>query len=133
VFCPHLIFQILTNHQDVTQAMGQSATWLVPLLSLTAAVFMLESYFTGVKDGATLRNGSILSFCVGFFPLVCLAIHRHSGDLLWGALTAYMGVMLVFLTYQLINQHGALLFGDGRSGEQSPRIRRSPTEKQASS
>lgn len=131
VLCPHWIFQILTNHADVTQAMGRYSTWLVPLLSLTAAVFMLESYFAGVKDGVTLRNGAVLGFFVGFMPLIGLAIQQRSESLLWGALTAYMAVVLVFLTYQLIYQHGDLLFlGGEKSGKSSLGGRRSPQKNQ---
>ncbi|MGI8935933.1 guanitoxin biosynthesis MATE family efflux transporter GntT [Leptolyngbya sp. BC1307] len=119
VFFPEAIFKLLTSHTEVSQAMQQSVGWLVPLLSLTAAAFMLESYFTGIKDGATLRNGAILGFAVGFMPLTLLAMTRQSEYLLWSALTAYMGVLLAFLTYRLVKTH-QLLVADGDAVSADP-------------
>ncbi|MGB7250305.1 MAG: MATE family efflux transporter, partial [Phormidesmis sp.] len=109
---PSTVFGLLTNHSEVSEAMQQYTGWLVPLLSLTAAAFMLESYFTGIKDGATLRNGALIGFAVGFMPLVALAIYQQSESLLWAALTAYMGVLLIFLTYKLVKTHQRLLLTD---------------------
>lgn len=109
VLFPEQILSLLTNHSALSQSMQQYTGWLVPLLSLTAAAFMLESYFTGIKDGATLRNGAILGFVVGFLPLTLLAANRQSEYLLWSALTAYMAVLLVFLTYRLLKTHRLLL------------------------
>lgn len=99
---PDRVFNLLTNHPEVSQAMQQYTVWLIPLLGLTAAVFMLESYFIGTKNGATLRNGALLGFGIGFIPLVLLARYLQSDGLLWASLTAYMGVVLLFLTYQFI-------------------------------
>lgn len=112
ILFPEPVFKLLTNHAEVSQAMQQSVGWLLPLLSLTAAAFMLESYFTGIKDGATLRNGAVLGFAVGFMPLALLAMSQQSESLLWSALTAYMGVLLAFLTYRLVKTH-RLLVADG--------------------
>ncbi len=109
VLFPEPVLSLLTNHSALSQSMQQYTGWLVPLLSLTAAAFMLESYFTGIKDGATLRNGAILGFVVGFLPLTVLAAYRQSEYLLWSALTAYMAVLLVFLTYRLLKTHRLLL------------------------
>lgn len=106
---PEIVFKLLTNHSEVSQAMEQYTVWLLPLLSLTAAAFILESYFIGIKDGATLRNGAVLSFTISFLPLVFLAIYQQSEYLLWGALTAYMGTLFAFLTYRLITTHKLLL------------------------
>ena len=110
---PDTVFKLLTNHSEVSQAMRQYTVWLVPLLSLTAAVFMLESYFIGIKDGRTLRNGSVLGLFVGFAPLVLLAAYRQSEYLLWSALTFYMFVYLAFLTYRLVRTHPLLLRANG--------------------
>ncbi|MGC1306494.1 MAG: guanitoxin biosynthesis MATE family efflux transporter GntT [Phormidesmis sp.] len=109
VLLPTPVFKLLTNHSEVSQAMQQYTGWLLPLLSLTAAAFMLESYFTGIKDGATLRNGAVLGFTVGFMPLTLLAMHQQSETLLWIALIAYMAVLLTFLTYRLVKTHPQLL------------------------
>jgi multidrug resistance protein, MATE family len=106
---PEIVFKLLTNHSEVSQAMQHYTVWLLPLLSLTAAAFILESYFIGIKDGSTLRNGAVLSFTMVFLPLVLLAIYQQSEHLLWGALTAYMGILFIFLLYRLITTHKLLL------------------------
>ena len=124
VLFPETLFRLLTSHSEVTQAMQHYVLWLVPLLSLTAAAFMLEAYFTGIKDGATLRNGAVLGFTIGFTPLTLLAVHQQSEYLLWSALTGYMGILLTFLTYRLIKAHKLLLLAhqetEASSGEAQP-------------
>jgi multidrug resistance protein, MATE family len=112
---PDRVFSLLTNHPEVSQAMQQYTVWLIPLLGLTAAVFMLESYFIGTKNGATLRNGALLGFGIGFAPLVLLARYLQSDGLLWASLTAYMGVMLLFLTYRFIQVQEQLANSNSRA------------------
>ena len=99
---PQTMFSLLTSHQEVSQAMGSYAAWLVPLLSITSVAFMLEGYFIGLKEGAVLRNGALLGFGLGFTPLVLLAMYLHNSYLLWTALTAYMTVLMLFLVYKLV-------------------------------
>jgi len=108
VLLPNVVFPLLTNHSEVSAAMQQYTGWLIPLLSITAAAFMTESYFTGIKDGATLRNGAMLGFVVGFLPLAVLGFVQRSEVALWAALTAYMSVLLAFLIYRLVTTHGSL-------------------------
>ncbi|MEO1180856.1 MAG: guanitoxin biosynthesis MATE family efflux transporter GntT [Cyanobacteria bacterium J06636_28] len=102
VVFPETMFSLLTSHQDVSQAMGSYAAWLVPLLSITSVAFMLEGYFIGLKEGAVLRNGALLGFGLGFAPLALLAVYLHNSYLLWTALTAYMTVLMLFLVYKLV-------------------------------
>jgi len=109
VLFPNTIFKLLTNHSEVSQAMEQYAIWLVPLLSLTATVFMMESYFIGIKDGTTVRNGAVIGFAVGFLPMILLVMIKQSEYLLWGALTSYMAVYLAFLIYRLVRTHKQLV------------------------
>ena len=127
ILFPDTVFKLLTNHSDISVAMRQYTLWLVPLLSLTAAVFMLESYFIGIKDGTTLRNGSVLGFTIGFLPLVLLAIHQQSESILWSALTSYMGVYLAFLTARLIRTHMQLSIAHRETESNAIQIDRSPT------
>ena len=102
VIFPETVFNLLTNHTDVSQAMGSYAAWLVPLLSITSVAFMLEGYFIGLKEGAVLRNGALLGFGAGFTPLAILAVYLQNSYLLWTALTAYMTVLMLFLVYKLV-------------------------------
>ncbi|MEO0805674.1 MAG: guanitoxin biosynthesis MATE family efflux transporter GntT [Cyanobacteria bacterium J06643_4] len=119
VLFPSAVFQLLTNHSEVVSAMAQHSGWLMPLLSLTAAAFMLESYFTGIKDGATLRNGALIGFLLGFAPLTTLAMYKQSEFLLWSALTGYMAVLLAFLTMKLVLTHRDMMAN--HSSETAPK------------
>lgn len=113
-FFPQAVFGLLTNHADLSQAMVQSAPWLLPLLSLTAIAFMLEGYFIGLKQGDTLRNSALLAFGLGFSPLVLAAAYRHSNGLLWAALTAYMAFSALSLGVALWrSQRNPLKFLEG--------------------
>ena len=98
---PESVFGLLTNHQEVSQAMQGSAIWLVPLLVITAIAFMLEGYFIGLKQGAVLRNGALFAFVVGFIPLAFWAWSRHSNSMLWISLILYMSVVMVMLVWQV--------------------------------
>ena len=109
ILFPDMMFNLLTNHSEISHAMHQYNNWLLPLLALTALAFILESYFIGVKDGKTLRNGALVGFLFGFSPLMCLAAYQHSEHLLWSTLTTYMGVLSIFLCYQLSKSHKSLL------------------------
>ena len=102
VVFPETVFTLLTNHTEVSQAMGSYAAWLVPLLSITSVAFMLEGYFIGLKEGAVLRNGALLGFIAGFAPLAVMAVYLQNSYLLWTALTAYMTVLMLFLVYKLV-------------------------------
>ena len=117
VLQPVAVFKLLTNHAEVSQAMQQYTLWLLPLLSLTAVAFMLESYFTGIKDGAALRKGAVFSFGGGFLPLILLGMYQKNENLLWGALVAYMGLLLLFLSYRLVKTHRQLTTENADSEE----------------
>ena len=101
VLFPQQVFGLLTNHSEVSQSINHYTTWLIPLLTLTAIAFMLEGFFIGLKEGATLRNGVLLAFGLGFAPLALVAWHFHSNHLLWAALTCYMATLMVALGLQL--------------------------------
>lgn len=124
VFFPHTIFKILTNHPDVTQMMQRSAIWLIPLLSLNAIAFMLESYFSGIKDGVTLRNGALIGFICGFLPLTYFANYYQSENLLWAALTGYMATVCIYLATKLLRteQSPVLMLTSGEPQVKKVRI-----------
>ena len=93
---PETIFRLLTNHSDINQAITNYTIWFVPLLTFTAIAFMLEGYFIGLKDGVTLRNSSLISFCFIFIPVSATAWYWHNVHLLWTSLTLFMvGLILV--------------------------------------
>ena len=100
---PQTIFGLLTNHYEINQAIGNYTIWFLPLLSFSAIAFMLEGYFIGIKDGLTLRNSSITSFCFVFVPVASIACYWHNVHLLWASLTLFMIAVTIILGKKLIN------------------------------
>ncbi len=101
IFFPQTIFGLLTNHAEVNQAITNYTIWLLPLLSFTAIAFMLEGYFIGLKEGAVLRNASLIAFGLVFLPVALTAWYLHSVNLLWMSLTLYMATLIVYLGWQM--------------------------------
>jgi MATE family multidrug resistance protein len=97
IFFPDQVFGLLTNHTEVNQEINQYTIWLLPILVITAITFMLEGYFIGLKEGATLRNAVLLSFVVGFIPLLIAAWYFHNNHLLWSTLLSYMTSNMILL------------------------------------
>lgn len=97
IFFPDQVFGLLTNHTEVNQEINQYTIWLLPILVITAITFMLEGYFIGLKEGATLRNAVLLSFIVGFIPLLIAAWYFHNNHLLWSTLLSYMTSNMILL------------------------------------
>ncbi|HIK03265.1 MAG TPA: MATE family efflux transporter [Trichormus sp. M33_DOE_039] len=101
VIFPDTVFGILTNHPEVNEHISSYVIWLLPLLGLTAIAFMLEGYFIGLKEGATIRNAVLLAFGLGFAPLAATAWYLHNNHLLWMSLVFYMSIMIVVLGFKL--------------------------------
>ncbi|MDB9448315.1 guanitoxin biosynthesis MATE family efflux transporter GntT [Dolichospermum circinale] len=97
IFFPDQVFGLLTNHTEVNQEINQYTIWLLPILVITAITFMLEGYFIGLKESATLRNAVLLSFIVGFMPLLIAAWYFHNNHLLWSTLLSYMTSNMILL------------------------------------
>ncbi len=87
---PRPLLSILTDHPPVLAVLDRTAWWLIPVLLLSAPAYVLDGYFLGVTEGATLRRAMLASTLVGFVPLAAVAAARSSVDLLWLALSAFM-------------------------------------------
>jgi multidrug resistance protein, MATE family len=98
---PDAVFGLLTNHTEINQSVATYAIWLLPLLGMTAIAFMLEGYFIGLKEGATLRNAVLIAFGFGFIPLTVTASYLHSNHILWMGLVSYMAIIIVALGVHL--------------------------------
>ncbi|MBE9048132.1 MATE family efflux transporter [Pleurocapsales cyanobacterium LEGE 10410] len=98
---PQPLFGLLTSHSEINQAIAQYTVWLLPLLSFTAIAFMLEAYFIGLKEGAVLRNASLIAFLLVFLPIVSTAWYWQSVELLWLSLTMYMFTLVLYLGWQM--------------------------------
>jgi multidrug resistance protein, MATE family len=101
IYFPQTVLSLLTNHAELNQDIIKYSIWLLPLLVFTAIAFILEGYFIGLKEGAILRNASLIAF--GFFlPLVVLASYLQSINLLWISLIAYMTALIAVLGLQIL-------------------------------
>jgi multidrug resistance protein, MATE family len=102
VICfPQTILSILTNHAELNQEIIKYSIWLLPLLVFTAIAFILEGYFIGLKEGAILRNASLIAFGLIFLPLIALSSFLQNVNLLWLSLSAYMATLIVVLGLQI--------------------------------
>ncbi|MBF2065124.1 MAG: MATE family efflux transporter [Calothrix sp. C42_A2020_038] len=107
VMFPGTIFGLLTNHTEVSQHINNYTIWLLPLLGFTSVAFMLEGYFIGLKEGATLRNAVLLAFFLGFLPLAVSAWYYHKNHILWLGLVSYMLTITLVLGINLPRTVGA--------------------------
>lgn len=99
---PQTIFALLTNHAEVQSVMQAYTLWLLPLCLLTAIALMLEGYFTGLKQGAVLRNSALLSLGLGCLPVASAAYFFKSPHLLWLSLIAYWMLSVLILGAQVV-------------------------------
>ena len=114
IMFPDTVFGLLTNHSEVNQGIIDYTIWLLPLLTFTASAFILEGYFIGLKEGAVLRNASLIGFCLVFSPLIIAAWYWQNVDLLWLSLTMYMVSGTFYLGIKMIQvqQNLTLAIGD---------------------
>lgn len=97
ILFPDQVFGLLTNHIELNQDINRYTIWLLPISVITGMTFILEGYFIGLKKGEILRNAVLLSFVVGFMPLVIAAWYFHSNHLLWSTLLSYMTSNMILL------------------------------------
>ena len=103
ILFPDTIFSLLTNHADINREIVNYTIWLLPLLACTAIAFMLEGYFIGLKEGAVLRNASLIAFFLVFIPLIVFTVNVQNVDWLWFSLTSYMATLIIVLTINIFS------------------------------
>jgi MATE family multidrug resistance protein len=108
--CPEFVFGLLTNHGDLNLEVHRYSVWLIPLTTLTATGFMLESFFMGLKETAIVRNAALASFFIGFLPIAITAFHYHNNHLLWSSLVGYMLGLNIVLGVHLWKTYSNQLF-----------------------
>lgn len=101
VLFPMPLFALLTNHMEVLEQVGRYVPWLMPVLGFGSIAFMLDGYFLGLAEGATLRNAAVLATLTGFAPIAVLAWHLESNNLLWLALSVFMAARVLLLGIQV--------------------------------
>ncbi len=105
---PQTIFALLTSHVEVQSVMQAYTLWLLPLCLLTAIALMLEGYFTGLKQGAVLRNSALLSLGLGCLPVASAAYFLRSPHLLWLSLIAYWMLSVLILGAKIVESQRKL-------------------------
>ncbi len=95
------LFGLLTNHAELLQLVSQDVFWLLPVLSFGSLAFMLDGYFLGLAEGATLRNAALLSSLLGFAPIALVAWNLSAPYLLWLGLAVFMAARVLLLGAQV--------------------------------
>ena len=95
------LFGALTNHPEVLGLVSQDVFWLLPVLGFGSLAFMLDGYFLGLAEGATLRNAALLASLLGFAPIAALAWNLKAPHLLWLALAVFMAARAILLGVQV--------------------------------
>ncbi len=94
---PDQIFGLLSDHAEINENITKVSFWLLPLLEVTAVAFMLDGYFTGLKEGKVLRNAVLFAFFLGYLPFLAIALYLHSNNWLWFSLVCYMATLVIYL------------------------------------
>ncbi|WP_206603126.1 guanitoxin biosynthesis MATE family efflux transporter GntT [Leptolyngbya ohadii] len=90
ILFPLPLFGFMTDHNTILNGVQQYVFWLLPVLGFGSIAYMLDGYFLGLTEGATLRRAAVLSTLVGFVPVAIGAAWLRSPHLLWLALTLFM-------------------------------------------
>ncbi|MFE4106393.1 guanitoxin biosynthesis MATE family efflux transporter GntT [Almyronema epifaneia] len=96
---PQGLFGIMTSHTVLLNQVESYVWWLLPVLGFGAIAFMLDGYFLGLTAGAALRNSTLLASTIGFLPLAWLALQLKNVQLLWLALTCFMAMRAITLSW----------------------------------
>ncbi len=100
VFIPQF-FSLLTDQDLLLSQISDVVGWLIPILGLGGMAFMLDGYFLGLTQGRILRQSSLWSSGIGFFPVATVAYYASSTQLLWLAMTTFMAARVVSLAVQV--------------------------------
>jgi MATE family multidrug resistance protein len=101
VLFPEPLFGLLTNHAEVLECIDIYVPWLLPVLGFGSIAFILDGYFLGLAEGATIRNAALTATLVGFVPLAIIGWQLHNSHLLWLALSLFMAARVVTLAVQV--------------------------------
>ena len=87
---PELLLPLLTDQAHVLPTANRYSFWLLPVLGVGSAAYILDGYYLGVTETRHLRNAAVLSTAVGFLPLAIVARWLESPTLLWAAMSTFM-------------------------------------------
>jgi multidrug resistance protein, MATE family len=98
---PTALFQILTNHREILDRIGDYTLWLIPVLGFGSIAYILDGYFLGLTAGRLLRRSVIIAAIAGFMPMAIAAWHFRNAHLLWFALTLFMALRAIALGIEI--------------------------------
>jgi multidrug resistance protein, MATE family len=98
---PAPLFQLLTNHREILDRIGNYTPWLLPVLGFGSIAFLLDGYFLGLTAGSLLRRSVIIAAVGGFLPAAIAAEHFRNVHLLWLALTLFMAFRAFILAIEI--------------------------------
>jgi MATE family multidrug resistance protein len=101
VLFPEPLFGLLTNHAEVLDYLKIYVPWLLPVLTFGSIAFILDGYFLGLAEGATIRNAALTATLVGFTPIAVVGWQLHSTHLLWLAMSLFMAARVITLGVQV--------------------------------
>ncbi|XGV98598.1 MAG: guanitoxin biosynthesis MATE family efflux transporter GntT [Leptolyngbya sp. BL-A-14] len=94
------LFGRLTTHAPVLLYLKQYVLWLLPVLGFGSIAYMLDGYFLGLTEGRVLRQAMLQAVLLGFVPIAIIAWYRHSNHWLWLALTVFMVIRALALSWR---------------------------------
>jgi multidrug resistance protein, MATE family len=98
---PTALFQILTNHREILDRIGDYTPWLIPVLGFGSIAYLLDGYFLGLTAGRLLRRSVVIAALGGFMPMAIAAWHFRNAHLLWLALTLFMALRAIALGIEI--------------------------------
>lgn len=98
---PTALFQLLTNHREILDRVGDFTPWLLPVLGFGSIAYLLDGYFLGLTAGRLLRRSAVIAALVGFLPMAIAAQYFRSAHLLWLALALFMMVRAITLSLNI--------------------------------
>ena len=101
---PKSVFSLLTNHSEVLDELSSYVGWLLPVLSLIAIAFIIDSYFFSIGNGKYPRNSATIGILLGFLPFYAVSYYLHSNHWLWLSLSMFMMVRVVSISLSFLNR-----------------------------
>lgn len=98
---PRTVFGLLTNHTELIEHIDSYVPWLLSVLGWESIYCMLIGYFSGLAQGHTVRNASLIGTFFGFAPVATAASWFHSNHILWLALSLWLVTCVVVFGVQL--------------------------------
>ena len=90
ILFPEPIFYIFTDHSELIEAIKVYLPWLILVVMGSGVAYILDGYFTGLGEVATIRNTYLISGSLGFISLALATFYFHSNDFLWLSLFIFM-------------------------------------------